>query len=139
MVDVGLTHVALPVKDVNASIAFYEKYAKMKVVHRRTDPVDGHSVVWLGDYTRPFVIVFIEVENVDTHLKPLAHLGVGCESRDEVDRLAKEARAEDCLIDGPADDGHPVGYWLFLRDPDGHTLELSFGQEIGLVVQESKD
>jgi hypothetical protein len=27
-----------------------------------------------------------------------------------------------------------VGYWAFLRDPDGHTLEVAFGQEVALVV-----
>ena len=30
--------------------------------------------------------------------------------------------------------GPPVGYWAFLRDPDGHTLEVSFGQQVGLTV-----
>jgi hypothetical protein len=28
----------------------------------------------------------------------------------------------------------PVGYWALLRDPDGHALELSYGQEVGLTV-----
>jgi hypothetical protein len=28
-----------------------------------------------------------------------------------------------------------VGYWAFLQDPDGHTLELSYGQEFGLTVE----
>ena len=26
-----------------------------------------------------------------------------------------------------------LNYWAFLRDPDGHTLELSHGQEVGLT------
>jgi lactoylglutathione lyase len=32
------------------------------------------------------------------------------------------------------DFGPPVGYWAFIADPDGNTLELSFGQEVGLTV-----
>jgi hypothetical protein len=28
-----------------------------------------------------------------------------------------------------------VGYWALLRDPDGHTLEISFGQELRLAVE----
>lgn len=136
MVDVGLTHIALPVKDVDVSVAFYAKYARMKVVHRRTDSFTGHSVVWISDRTRPFVVVLIDVDNVQPVLLPWAHLGVGCESREEVDRLCEEARKEDCLVDGPTDSDYPVGYWAFLKDPDGHTLELSYGQEVGLAVAE---
>ena len=128
MSDVGLTHVALPVRDLDASIAFYADYARMQVVHRR------EGVVWLSDKTRPFVIVLVESDHV-APLQPFAHLGVGCTSRDEVDALCELARSEGCLVSGPEDAGAPVGYWAFLRDPDGHTLELSFGQEIGLTVE----
>jgi hypothetical protein len=27
-----------------------------------------------------------------------------------------------------------VGYWALLRDPDGHNLELSYGQQVALAV-----
>lgn len=131
--DVGLTHVALPARDLDASIAFYAKYARMEVVHRRSEP-GGAPVVWLSDRTRPFVIVLIQQPEVRQALGPLAHLGVGCATRDEVDRLCGEARREGVLTRGPVDSPYPVGYWAFLRDPDGHTLEISHGQEVGLTV-----
>jgi catechol 2,3-dioxygenase-like lactoylglutathione lyase family enzyme len=60
---------------------------------------------------------------------------VGCASRDSLEQLCDQARAAGVLLSGPQDSGYPVGYWAFLRDPDGHTLELSFGQEIGLTVE----
>jgi len=126
--DIGLTHVALPVTDLDASVEFYARYARMQVVHRRP------QVVWLSDKTRPFVIVLLESPDVEFPLMPFAHLGVACESREEVDRLSDRARTDDCLIAGPLDYGAPVGYWAFVRDPDGHTLEVSHGQEIGLTV-----
>lgn len=135
MSDLGLTHVALPVTDVEASIAFYAKYARMQVVHRRKGAESEGEVVWVSDRTRPFVVVLIGVERVEHPLAPWAHLGVGCESRAEVDRLCAEARAEGRLLDGPTDSGYPVGYWALVRDPDGHTLELAFGQEVGLTVE----
>ena len=131
--DVGLTHVALPVADVERSMAFYRRYAHMEPVHRRTDP-DGASVVWLSDRTRPFVVVLIE-GTVGHPLGPFAHLGVGCATRGEVDRLAAMARDEGVLRMGPTDSGYPVGYWTLLADPDGHTLELAYGQEVGLTVE----
>jgi catechol 2,3-dioxygenase-like lactoylglutathione lyase family enzyme len=137
MSDLGLTHIALPIANVDRSVAFYAKYARMQVVHRRADPTTGAEVVWLSDLTRPFVIVLIEVPAVEDRLAGLAHLGVGCESREEVDRLCDEARAEGRLKMGPEDYGYPVGYWAFISDPDGHTLEVSYGQEVGLTVKQA--
>lgn len=135
MVDIGLTHVALQCRDVDASIAFYARYADMRVVHRRHDSHSGHDVVWLGDGTRPFVIVLIASARVEGVLGPIAHLGVGCASREEVDRRAAAARAAGVRVMGPEDHGYPVGYYAFLHDPDGHALELSHGQEVGLVAR----
>jgi len=134
MADLGLTHVALPVTSIDASVAFYEKYAGMKVVHRRTDAAVGNTVVWLSDGTRPFVIVLIETPEVRNPLLPIAHLGVGCASRAEVDRLVGEARVEGRPTHGPIDAPYPVGYFALISDPDQHTLELSHGQEVGLAV-----
>jgi catechol 2,3-dioxygenase-like lactoylglutathione lyase family enzyme len=132
MSDVGLTHIALPVTDLAASIAFYEKFAGMRVVHRRAD--DGGEVVWISDGTRPFVIVLIQSARVPSPLVPIAHLGVGCASRADVDRLAAQARAEGRPVWGPTDSPPPVGYWALISDPDHHTLELSHGQEVALTV-----
>ena len=131
MSDLGLTHVALPACDLDESIRFYAEYARMQVVHRR------EGVVWLSDKTRPFVIVLMQSREVLHPLRSPAHLGVASESRDEVDRLAARARDEGRLVEGPADYGPPVGYWVFIRDPDGHILEVSHGQDVGLAVETS--
>jgi catechol 2,3-dioxygenase-like lactoylglutathione lyase family enzyme len=133
--DLGLTHVALPSSNIAASVAFYARYARMEVVHRRLDPVTGNEVAWISDGTRPFVVVLISAAKVEHPLLPIAHLGVGCESRAEVDRLCDAARAEGALKLGPIDSPYPVGYWALLADPDGHTLEVSHGQEVGLTVE----
>jgi catechol 2,3-dioxygenase-like lactoylglutathione lyase family enzyme len=134
---VGLTHVALLIQDATASIDFYGRYAGMEVVHRRQDADSGREVLWLSDRTRPFVIVLIEAERVEGRLEGFAHLGVGCESRAQVDRLCEQARSEGRLKLGPVDSGQPVGYWAFIEDPDGHNLEISYGQEVGFTVSGS--
>ncbi|MBD2180862.1 VOC family protein [Planktothrix sp. FACHB-1355] len=139
MIDIGLTHIALPVSDIEQSIKFYATYAQMQVIHRRIDAGRGVAVAWLSDRTRPFAIVLIQTDSVDPILSPFAHLGVGCHNRESMDALCKKARQEGVLIEEPKDSGPPVGYWAFLRDPDGHTLELSYGQEIGLTVDRTEN
>lgn len=129
MSDLGLTHVALPAHSLAASVAFYAKYADMQAVHRRP------GVVWLSDRTRPFAIVLIETSNEIKPLVPIAHLGVGVRSREDVDRLCQLAREDGCIAREPQDSGPPVGYWALIRDPDGHTLEVSYGQELGRTVE----
>jgi catechol 2,3-dioxygenase-like lactoylglutathione lyase family enzyme len=135
-VDHGVTHIALPVTDLAASLDFYARFARMQVVHRRTDPDSGTSVAWISDLTRPFVLVLIEVDHLDgsTLGGAYCHVGVGVARRGDVDELCATARAERRTVLGPFDAGPPVGYWAYVVDPDGHNLELSFGQEVGLAV-----
>jgi catechol 2,3-dioxygenase-like lactoylglutathione lyase family enzyme len=147
MMDVGFTHVALLVGDLQASIDFYRRYARMEVVHERAE--GSSRVAWVSDRTRPFVIVLIQIPRMiprpllrlaNTLLRRVVafeHLGIGCESRSDVDRLAELARGERRLLMGPRDYGPPVGYWAFIADPDGHTLEVSHGQEVGLTVAQA--
>lgn len=130
--DTGWTHIALPARDLDASIAFYAAYASFTVVHER---VSTTRVVWLGDGLRPFVLVLVAATSAVEHpLGPFAHLGIAVESRARVDAIAARARADGILRSGPHDDGPPVGYWCFVTDPDGHTIEFAYGQHVGSAV-----
>ncbi len=132
MSDCGLTHIALAVRNLQRSLAFYKKYAHMEIVHQRAD------VLWISDHTRPFVIVLVETENHGPSLGPISHLGVAVETRDHLDQLINQARLEKCLEREPTDAGPPVGYWAFLKDPDGNILELSYGQEINHTIENNQ-
>lgn len=44
MKDIGLTHIALQITDVERSIAFYARYATMKIVHERVDEESGKRI-----------------------------------------------------------------------------------------------
>ena len=146
MADRGLTHVAYLVGDLDQSIAFYSKYARMEVVHSRSDS-PGSRVAWISDRTRPFVLVLIEVptklparrliaRTLARLMPSFSHIGVACASRDEVDELCSEAKREGVLQKAPMELPMPVGYFGLINDPDGHTLELSVGQEVEFSVRE---
>ncbi|MCC5903656.1 MAG: VOC family protein [Halomonas sp.] len=132
--DVGFTHIALSSSNLDKSIDFYQRYAHMSVVHERIDKEIDKRVVWLSDKTRPFVLVLVQSSKPVPILGPFAHLGVGCSSKSKVDHLCDQARREGILSKEATDSGDPVGYWAFINDPDGHILEISYGQEIGLTV-----
>lgn len=135
--DLGFTHIAFVVQDIEASIRFYADYAGMQVVHRRNGQGRGEAVAWISDLTRPFVIVLIQQPGLrDGPLGPVGHLGVACASREQVDALAGKAEAEGRLRRGPEDWGPPVGYWVYIADPDENILELSCGQQIAFTVAE---
>jgi catechol 2,3-dioxygenase-like lactoylglutathione lyase family enzyme len=138
MSDIGFTHVALGVSNVDQSIAFYQKYAEMKLVHRRTDQTHQIDVAWISDLTRPFVIVLLQMSEAQKQSPSGFHLGVACKTRQDVDRLCDEARSEGFLVEGPHEPNPPVGYWAFIRDPDGHNLELSYGQIVNFTVTQAQ-
>jgi len=126
-----LTHVALFVRDTAQTVAFYERYAGLLVVHDRVD--DGVRVVWLSEQAHDpeFVIVAITLAPGASSLPPqMAHLGYDVASRATVDDIAARGAAEGILVHGPADAGPIVGYFCMLRDPDGNLVEFSHGQPI---------
>ena len=142
-----LTHIALPVRDLDATLAFYAKYTKLVNIHERQDPDTGLRTAWLAnarditDSGARFVIVLIhgklptkitgDIKEQYGFLKSISHLGISVESRAEVDRLADMAREEGCLLLGPMYRNEVVGYICVVTDPDGNNLEFSVEQVLG--------
>jgi catechol 2,3-dioxygenase-like lactoylglutathione lyase family enzyme len=125
------THVALQVKDVERSIAFYGRYCGLRVIHDRTD---DFRVVWLGWGEQPprFALVLLETPYAANEPPAYQHLGLATESRAEVDAVAERALAAGLDVPWPPRDGGPVvGYFCGLRDPDGNMVEFSHGQPLG--------
>ena len=126
-----LTHLALGVRDLERTIAFYRTHVGLYVVHDRTDGT--MRVVWLAEReTDPeFVIVLFEVRDERrSGPSPLQHLGFAVASRAEVDAAAAVARAEGILAVEPVYAGPVVGYFCIVLDPDGNQVEFSHGQPI---------
>ncbi|WP_410056159.1 VOC family protein [Pseudomonas aeruginosa] len=138
--DLGLSHVALVVRDLDKSIAFYQEFADLQVIHRRTAGGDIEEVAWMADGSRPFALVLVASTNLDdTPLGPFGHIGIACAKPGDVSRRAAEAERRGILRSAPRNDGPPVGLWTYISDPDGNTLELSFGQEIAFSIASGHD
>jgi lactoylglutathione lyase len=149
-----LTHIALPVRDLEATLAFYRRYTAMEVIHERTDDETGLRTAWLanpGDRTdggaglgiqaATFVVVLIcgslpkavtgDIKEEYGFLRSISHLGISLDSRAEVDRVAAMAEEDGCLLLGPMYRNEVVGYICMVTDPDGNNVEFSVEQVLG--------
>ncbi len=95
-----LTHVAAHVRDLAATITFYEQYCGLRCFHRRHND-EGGGVVWMAEPGREqaFIFVFMSGGAANPqHEQDYGHLGFAVESRQAVDRIAEKARGEDLLV-----------------------------------------
>lgn len=127
-----LTHLALHVRDIGASVAFYEEFCGLELVHDRGEG-DGR-VVWLAEPGRgsAFVIVVIGGgPGRDQAEGDYSHQGFALASRAEVDDIARRAESAGLLAWPARQEPYPVGYYCGVRDPDGNVVEFSYGQPLG--------
>lgn len=139
------THIALRVDDIDRSIAWYEQYTPLVVLDRSKD--EYGSGAWLADpqdASNPFVLVLSQF-NPETDpfgfapptvLGPFAHFGIELTSREAVDEIARQAKAEGALTFPPTQMQPPIGYICFVEDPDGNTIEFSFDQGTYATVRD---
>jgi lactoylglutathione lyase len=123
------THITITVSNIDRSVNFYTSLCGLSVLRDRR--LEGGGTVWLGaappqDDDPTFVLVISEGEVTDR----LDHFGFQCETKEQVDSIAEEARRQGTLVYPPQDSGGVVGYWTQIKDPDGHSVEFTFGQPL---------
>ncbi|HEX4710809.1 VOC family protein [Phenylobacterium sp.] len=139
------THIAFAVRDIDASIAWYEKFTHLRLLARGEDK-DGKNA-WLGDPAQseaPFVLVlgqFYEGHDpfapaVHPPMGPFAHIGIEAPTKQDVDDIAARAKAEGSLAFGPVQMPKQIGYVCFIKDPDGNTIEYSHDQGVYETARE---
>ena len=139
------THIALRVSDIDATIAWYQRYTSLELLDKRQDD-DGFGA-WLGHSDageHPFVLVLAQFfEGHDpfasaplAKLAPFNHLGIEVPTKADVDEIAARAEAEGCLAMPARMMPDPIGYICMLEDPDGNLVEFSFDQGVYEKVRE---
>jgi catechol 2,3-dioxygenase-like lactoylglutathione lyase family enzyme len=136
------THIALPVADLDRTIAWYERYTPLRLLDQRADDLGRGA--WLAHpeaSDRPFVLVLVmfnaRAGTLQPHLAPFAHLGIELPTQAEVDAVADQARDDGCLAWEPQQLPPPVGYVCAANDPDGNVVEFSFDQGVAAKVLET--
>jgi lactoylglutathione lyase len=121
-------HTMLPVVDLSRSVAFYTRLLGMKVKDRHASEARKVEVglVGYGDRaSEPFLELIEDIsENAPTQVTP-ANIHVGIDVNDLrklCTILEKEGVAFICPLK-PRSDGSGLSAWI--RDPDGHELELA--------------
>ena len=121
-----LTHVAVTVRDLSVSVAWYEALLEAKpVLDEDTDPDFHHTVYLLGNNTlfglhqhdRP-----APDERFSEFRVGLDHVAFGCADRAELEKWARRLD-ELGVAHGPIKDAG-YGSGLSFRDPDGIALEF---------------
>ena len=129
---IHFTHLALAVRNLDASIAFYADFCGLRVIHDRGEP--PRRVVWMAQpgKEKEFIFVFMSGEvRPPQHPDDYSHMGFAMESRAAVDAIAERGQAAGYLVWAPRDEPFPVGYYCGLKDPDGYFVEFSYGQPLG--------
>ena len=133
------THLALRVRDIDISIAFYLEHTPLELLVKRDNP-DGFGA-WLGHpdmADSPFILVLAQfIASHDPYagtdpstLGPFSHIGIELAERADVDARAAAAEAGGFLQMRPIDLPDPIGYVCMVKDPDGNTIEFSHGQKV---------
>jgi lactoylglutathione lyase len=136
------THIALPVTDIDESIAWYQRFTPLELLSRRED-AEGQGA-WLGhsdQVDKPFILVLVcfirdQPKGPQPTMAPFAHIGIEVTSRAEVDAIAGRGSSEGCLAWSPTEMPPPIGYICALTDPDGNMIEFSYDQGVYATVQQ---
>lgn len=139
------THIALRVKDIEATIDWYTSFTPLELLQRRED-ADGYGA-WLGmpeSTNSPFILVvaqFLEGQDPfggseNAVLAPFAHLGMEMTTSEQVDEMAARGAEAGCLAMAARQMPAPIGYICMLRDPDGNMVEFSFDQGVYAAVHD---
>lgn len=136
-----VTHMALQVKDMQASIDFYKKWGGMEVIDLKRPDVKEETSVWLAcpGQEEQFVIVLLPGGDGSPKAEGMRHIGLAVGSEEELREIADEADKAGLIHWPYQQHSYPVGTLFSIKDPDGYIVEFSYGQPLGLNYDAAND
>ena len=115
----GLTHIALPVKDVKRSSAFYKKVFGAKEMYHDTDFIQVQTP---GSKD---IIVFVKKNSSSNNITPGFHFGFRLPKPSGIKNMIQVIKKAGGKIKetGEFIPGEP---YVFFYDPDGYEIEIWF-------------
>ena len=115
----GLTHIAMAVKDLDQTLAFYQKVFEVEVMYYKDDFLQVRTP-GAND-----IIVFEKKKADYGKTGSIAHFGFRLRSAKDIDEMANRIkRAGGTITDqGEFVPGEP---YIFFKDPDGYEVEICY-------------
>jgi catechol 2,3-dioxygenase-like lactoylglutathione lyase family enzyme len=113
----GLTHIAIAVKDLDRTLAFYQKVFDMQVMYRQDNFL---QVTTPGAND---IIVFEKKKASYGKTGGIAHFGFRLRNAKDINKIAKriDAAGGEIMDKGEFVPGEP---YVFFKDPDGYEIEV---------------
>jgi len=113
----GLTHIAIAVKDLDQTLAFYQKVFEVEVMYHKDDFL---QVTTPGAND---IIVFEKKKADYGKTGGIAHFGFRLRSPEDIEEMAKRIKAAGATI---TDQGEfvPGEPYIFFKDPNGYEVEI---------------
>ena len=115
----GLTHIAVAVKDLQTTKAFYQQVFDMEVMYEEED------FIQLTTPGARDILVFEKARNVTGKSGGIAHFGFRLRQAKDINIIEKKVQKAGGRI---KDQGEfaPGSPYLFFKDPDGYEVEVWF-------------
>lgn len=131
-----LHNVALQSRNMTVSRDFYEDWGDMHVLlYGKTTQscrlVSNDSDVRALQLILSGSAADAATEEACVDVRDVSHMGFAVDSREELEEIYKRAKANDLVTVDMVDMDAPAGTLFFMRDPDGYTVEFSYGQPLG--------
>lgn len=111
--------ITLPVKSLEASLAFYHGLLELPINSKHSGP--GMEMVMLGEENHPKIELIYTSANQNRSLHSDISIGIAVESMDSAMEHLKNNQIP--IIRGPVSP-MPNTCFLFIQDPDGYEVQL---------------